>query len=99
MWRRQICLFWVLGKKARLEQAFDIIKDRLAKALVGVPEETRKALEDGNTEFLRELHGAKRLYPDTDSREIPISQEKIEDNTSKFAAISLGSNGGICFQV
>jgi glutamyl-tRNA(Gln) amidotransferase subunit E len=69
----------VLGKKSRLEQAFDIIKDRLAKALVGVPEETRKALEDGNTEFLRELHGAKRLYPDTDSREIPISKEKIEE--------------------
>ncbi|MHA1110534.1 MAG: Glu-tRNA(Gln) amidotransferase subunit GatE [Promethearchaeota archaeon] len=68
----------VLGKKARLEQAFEIIKDRLVKALVGVPEETRKALEDGNTEFLRELHGAKRLYPDTDSREIPISKEKIE---------------------
>ena len=68
----------VLGKKPRLEQAFDIIKDRLEKALVGVPEETRTAMEDGNTEFLRELHGAKRLYPDTDSREIPISQEKIE---------------------
>ncbi|TFG20668.1 MAG: Glu-tRNA(Gln) amidotransferase subunit GatE [Promethearchaeota archaeon] len=74
----------VLGKKSRLEQAFEIIKDRLVKASVGVPEETRKALEDGNTEFLRELHGAKRLYPDTDSREIPISRERIETIRAKL---------------
>ncbi|MBN2155041.1 MAG: Glu-tRNA(Gln) amidotransferase subunit GatE [Candidatus Lokiarchaeota archaeon] len=68
----------ILGKPDRLFQAFEIVRDRLIKALEGVPEETRKALEDGNTEFLRELHGAKRLYPDTDSREIPISSEKLK---------------------
>ena len=69
----------VLGNEERLQQAFEIIKDRLVKALDGVPEETRKALDDGNTEFLRELHGAKRLYPDTDSREIPILQENLTE--------------------
>ncbi len=74
----------VLGKPSRLEQAFDIIKDRLVKALDGVPEETRKALENGNTEFLRELHGAKRLYPDTDSREIPISPIKLSEIKSSL---------------
>jgi len=69
----------LMGKKEQLQQAFQIIHDRLISALEGVPEETRKALEDGNTEFLRELHGAKRLYPDTDSREIPIDRERVKE--------------------
>ncbi|MBD3350293.1 MAG: Glu-tRNA(Gln) amidotransferase subunit GatE, partial [Candidatus Lokiarchaeota archaeon] len=45
-------LVLVLGDKNRLKDAIDIIKTRVIRALDGVPGETRKALENGNTEFL-----------------------------------------------
>ena len=68
----------ILGKVERLKDAMEIVVKRIIKALDGVPGETRKALENGNHEFLRDLHGGARLYPDTDSREIILSKERIE---------------------
>jgi glutamyl-tRNA(Gln) amidotransferase subunit E len=35
-------------------------------ALTGVPEETRRMLEDGSTAYMRPLPGAARMYPETD---------------------------------
>ena len=52
---------------------------RVKNAFEGVPPETRKALEDGTTEFLRELHGGARLYPDTDSKAIINKSSEIEE--------------------
>ncbi|MHA1819088.1 MAG: Glu-tRNA(Gln) amidotransferase subunit GatE [Promethearchaeota archaeon] len=69
----------VLGKEGKLADAMGIIKERTKKALHGVPAETRRALENGNHEFLRDLHGGARLYPDTDSREIIIDKEKLAE--------------------
>ncbi|MHA1368671.1 MAG: Glu-tRNA(Gln) amidotransferase subunit GatE [Promethearchaeota archaeon] len=68
----------MLGKKDKIQRAIPVIKERLKEALIGVPPETRRALENGNTEFLRGLHGGSRLYPDTDSRSILISEERIK---------------------
>ena len=45
----------------------------------GVPPETRRALDNGNTEFLRELHGGARLYPDTDSQSILNTEYEINE--------------------
>ncbi|MBD3186700.1 Glu-tRNA(Gln) amidotransferase subunit GatE [Candidatus Bathyarchaeota archaeon] len=59
-------------------RSFQFIKERVEMALHGVPPETRKALEDGTTQFLRGLHGGSRLYPDTDSRSIPIGADLVE---------------------
>ena len=47
-------------------------------ALVGVPNETRKAFPDGTTMFERVLPGPDRMYPDTDSAPIPIDDEDID---------------------
>jgi len=55
------------------------VVERAKQAFKGVPPETRKALENGNTEFLRELHGGARLYPDTDSRAIMNDINDIND--------------------
>ena len=44
----------------------------------GVPFETRKALPDGTTIFERVLPGADRMYPDTDSAPIPLTNDYIE---------------------
>jgi len=43
-----------------------------------IEEETRAALPDGTTKFLRPLPGAARLYPETDIAPIIVSKEFIE---------------------
>ncbi|MFW9901126.1 MAG: Glu-tRNA(Gln) amidotransferase subunit GatE [Candidatus Thorarchaeota archaeon] len=73
------CFILVLGTKKEVNKAMTVIINRVKFAFKGVPPETRKALEDGNTEFLRELHGGARLYPDTDSEAIFNSKEEINE--------------------
>jgi glutamyl-tRNA(Gln) amidotransferase subunit E len=73
------CFVLVLGKQKNAMKAMDVIIKRTKLAFNGVPGETRRALEDGNTEFLRELHGGARLYPDTDSKAIPITNDRIKN--------------------
>ena len=68
----------LLAKGQALETAIDVIIGRTKAAFKGVPEETRQAQEDGTHIFLRELGGEKRLYPDTDSPAIILSEERIE---------------------
>ncbi|MFX1273966.1 MAG: Glu-tRNA(Gln) amidotransferase subunit GatE [Promethearchaeota archaeon] len=72
------CFVLVLGTKNEVDKAIDTIFTRVRYAFEGVPPETRRALEDGKTEFLRELHGGARLYPDTDSQAIFNTDEEIE---------------------
>ncbi len=72
------CFILVLGTKKEVDKAMNVIIKRVKFAFKGVPPETRRALEDGNTEFLRELHGGARLYPDTDSQAIINSKEEIK---------------------
>jgi len=74
----------IMGPEQKLQDAINIIINRVLYALDGVPPETRRALENGNSEFLRELHGGARLYPDTDSREIKIDPNLIAEIKSKL---------------
>ena len=69
----------VLGSKKEVKKAMNVIITRVKYAYMGVPPETRRALENGNTEFLRELHGGARLYPDTDSKAIFNTEEEIDE--------------------
>ena len=69
----------ILGSKNEIEKATKVIVDRVKLAFSGVPPETRRALESGNTEFLRELHGGARLYPDTDSKAIMNRTDEIDE--------------------
>ena len=48
-------------------------------AFEGVPNETRKSCPDGTTLFERVLPGPDRMYPDTDSAPIPVTDEYIEE--------------------
>lgn len=61
-----------------IKTALETIEERCKMAFKGVPEETRKSFEDGTTIFERVLPGADRMYPDTDSAPIPLTQEYIE---------------------
>jgi glutamyl-tRNA(Gln) amidotransferase subunit E len=63
-------------EKARL--AIEAVVARAKEALEGIPEETRKALPDGNTAYMRPLPGAARMYPETDVPQIEISQEYFD---------------------
>ena len=71
------CFILVLGTQDEINKAMKVIINRVKYAFKGVPPETRRALENGNTEFLRELHGGARLYPDTDSQAIINPQKEI----------------------
>jgi glutamyl-tRNA(Gln) amidotransferase subunit E len=73
------CFVLVMGNKNEVEKAVQIIIKRVNFTFEGVPPETRRALEDGTTEFLRELHGGARLYPDTDLKPIFNTEQVIKE--------------------
>jgi glutamyl-tRNA(Gln) amidotransferase subunit E len=76
---KQDCFVLIIGSKKKLEKAFQVILTRVQDAFEGVPPETRRALESGNTEFLRDLHGGARLYPDTDTPAIINPKVEIDE--------------------
>ncbi len=43
----------------------------------GVISETRKALEDGNSEYLRPIAGSARMYPETDLKPILVNKSEL----------------------
>lgn len=69
-------LFW--GPEADIKTALETIEERCKIAFEEVPRETRKSFENGTTMFERVLPGADRMYPDTDSAPISISNSYIE---------------------
>lgn len=69
-------LFWAAADDVKT--ALETIEERCRLAFLGVPNETRKGLDDGRTIFERVLPGPDRMYPDTDSAPIPVEEELIE---------------------
>lgn len=67
----------VWGPADDVKTAIETIEERCRMAFVGVPNETRKSFEDGTTIFERVLPGADRMYPDTDSAPIPLTEQHI----------------------
>jgi glutamyl-tRNA(Gln) amidotransferase subunit E len=70
-------IFW--GPEDDIKTALETIEERCQMAFEGVPSETRKSFPDGTTIFERVLPGADRMYPDTDSAPIPLTDEYIEN--------------------
>ncbi len=75
-------IFW--ANDDDIQTALEVIEERCKMAFDGVPPETRKSLLDGTTIFERVLPGADRMYPDTDSAPIPLSDEYIENINSNM---------------
>ena len=69
-------IFW--GPEEDIKTALETVEERCKMAFAGVPNETRKGLDDGTTIFERVLPGADRMYPDTDSAPIPLEDSAIE---------------------
>ncbi|WP_321212097.1 Glu-tRNA(Gln) amidotransferase subunit GatE [Methanothermobacter sp. DP] len=61
------------------ENALREVIKRAWMAIDGVPEETRKALPDGNTQYLRPLPTSSRMYLETDIPLFSIEEEFIEE--------------------
>jgi glutamyl-tRNA(Gln) amidotransferase subunit E len=89
----------VMGSGEKCMKALEAVKERCLIAFERVPEETRNALEDGNTEYSRPLPGAARMYPETDIPAISVSgtylkkleaglpkspEERVKFYTTKF---------------
>lgn len=68
----------IWGAKEDIETAIETVIERCKMVFDGVPNETRKSLSNGTTIFERVLPGADRMYPDTDSCPIPLSDSYIE---------------------
>jgi glutamyl-tRNA(Gln) amidotransferase subunit E len=70
------------GPAEDIPTALETVEERFRLAFEGVPNETRKTFEDGTNIFERVLPGRDRMYPDTDSEPIPLTDEYI-NNLSK----------------
>jgi glutamyl-tRNA(Gln) amidotransferase subunit E len=67
-------LIIAVGEKSLVKKTMDVIAERINQLIIGVPEETRKALENGDTEYMRPLPGSARMYPETDIPPINVSK-------------------------
>ncbi len=69
-------------EKAR--NAITEVQRRAITAISNVPEETRKALEDANSEYLRPLPTASRMYVETDIPTTVITRDIVMDIKSNL---------------
>ncbi len=56
----------------------EAVKIRAREALSEIPEETRGALPNGSTEYMRPLPGRARMYPETDVPSVDVTPEHME---------------------
>lgn len=61
------------------KRAAEAIVQRINLLAREVPEETRKALPDGTSEYMRPLPGASRMYPETDVPPAHIDRKLLAD--------------------
>jgi len=71
------CVVMVADSREKAQGAMEAVILRAREALEIVPEETRRALPDGNSAYMRPLPGAARMYPETDVPPVEITQERI----------------------
>jgi glutamyl-tRNA(Gln) amidotransferase subunit E len=69
------CIILVAADPGKARCAAQQVVIRAGWALRGIPEETRKMLEEGCTAYMRPLPGAARMYPETDVVPVTISSD------------------------
>ncbi|MCK4327600.1 MAG: Glu-tRNA(Gln) amidotransferase subunit GatE [Candidatus Diapherotrites archaeon] len=68
----------VAADEKRAKNALKLVAARANQLIVGVPSEVRRALPDGNSEFLRPMPGAARLYIETDIPPVVVEQKRLD---------------------
>ncbi|MFH1182102.1 MAG: Glu-tRNA(Gln) amidotransferase subunit GatE [Candidatus Woesearchaeota archaeon] len=89
---------FVAAPPEKASAALKAIAKRAEQALKGVPEEVRKANEDGTTTFLRPMPGSSRMYPETDIQAIKPDM-KIEIPTLITEKAREFEEGGISKEI
>lgn len=69
----------ISGREAVVKRAMESVIQRAESVLITIPQETRHALPDGNTSYMRPLPGAARMYPETDLPTFAISSERYRN--------------------
>jgi len=67
----------VADSPTKAKDALNAVVDRALEALLGVPEETRAAMPDATTRYMRPRPGSARMYPETDVPPTPITENYI----------------------
>jgi glutamyl-tRNA(Gln) amidotransferase subunit E len=67
----------VADHRDKAVDALTAVVERAREALLGVPTETRTAVADGTTRYMRPRPGASRMYPETDVPPVGISQQQL----------------------
>jgi glutamyl-tRNA(Gln) amidotransferase subunit E len=67
----------VADHKDKAADALTAVVERAREALLGVPTETRTAVADGTTRYMRPRPGASRMYPETDVPPVGISRQQL----------------------
>lgn len=73
----------IVDEESKARKSILAVVDRIKAAFAGVPKETRMALPDGTTKFLRPQPGAARMYPETDVPPIVIDERMLR-NAEKY---------------
>jgi len=69
----------VSGDREHCYRTIEAIVERINQLIAGVPEEVRRALDNGDSEFMRPLPGAARMYPETDAVPIGITPKILRE--------------------
>ncbi len=69
----------VADEERKARKALEAVLERAAEAVEGIPRETRAALEDGTTRYMRPQPGAARMYPETDVPPVEITEELLRE--------------------
>ncbi|MDI6886033.1 MAG: Glu-tRNA(Gln) amidotransferase subunit GatE [archaeon] len=78
------CVVIVAAERARAEIALDAVLRRAEDALREIPKETRRALPNGSSAYMRPLPGAARMYPETDVPPVEIDENRLKKIKSKL---------------
>ena len=78
------CVVLVAAERERAEKALNAVLNRAEETLRGVPKETRRALLNGSSAFMRPLPGAARMYPETDVPPVEIGEEWVKEVKSRL---------------
>ena len=74
----------VADRKDKAWDALTAVVERAREALIGVPTETRTAVADGTTRYMRPRPGASRMYPETDVPPVSVTQDQLAGIQAKL---------------
>lgn len=73
------CVVIVAAERERAEKAMKAVLRRAEVAMREIPKETRRALPNGSSAYMRPLPGAARMYPETDVPPVDIDEQRLKE--------------------